>query len=172
MTNLSNVPDFQHVAFNDTLPCFSPAVWTAATWATTVMRPTLVASPVSPTAHRHSLGAMASLALAFKRAMLRPPLGDTRAARPPRSTQPTQCHLEATSAARHASSLLKAWMPMTSSPATWVTVTFLGSVCRMMTTTTSQMGRNALELLPICLLNGWWRVCRCLHARSLWKGPD
>lgn len=122
----------------------------------TVMRPTLAASPVSLTARHPSPGAMASLALAFKQATLRPPLGDTRAARPPHSTQPTQCHLEATSAARHALSLLKAWTPMTSSLVTWVTVTFLGRVCPTTTTTTSQMGKNAWESLPSCFPNGWW----------------
>lgn len=117
-TNLRSVLDFQHVALADPFPCFSPAVWTAATWAMIAMRPTLVASPVSPTARHHSPGAMASLALAFKRATRRPPLGDTRAARPPRSTRPTQCLPEATSAARHALSSSKAWTPMTSSPVT------------------------------------------------------
>lgn len=115
LTSWRNVPDVQNVTLSDPFLCLPPAVWTAATWAMTVTRPTLAASPVSPTARHPSPGAKASPALDSKRATLRLPQGDTRAARPLHSTQPTPCQLVATSAARHASSLWKAWTPMTSS---------------------------------------------------------
>lgn len=118
LTSWQNVPDVQNVTLSDPFLRLSPAVWTAATWAMTVTRPTLAASPVSPTARHPSPGAKASPALDSKRATLRLPQGDTRAARPLHSTQPTPCQLAATSAARHASSSWKAWTPMTSSPVT------------------------------------------------------
>lgn len=90
----------------------SAVVWTAAS-ATTAMKPTLVASPASPTAPLLSPGATDSPVLVCKPAMLLPQRAAAMcwAPRPRLSTPLTPClpAAPAASATRHAASSSKAW---------------------------------------------------------------
>lgn len=129
----------------------SAVVWTAAS-ATTAMKPTLVASPASPTAPLLSPGATDSPVLVCKPATLLPQRAAAmcRALRPRLSTPLTPClpAAPAASATHHAASSSKAWTPetATSSLVTWVILMYFARA--LMTTTTMTI----------------WPMGECLHV--------
>lgn len=136
--------------FNPAMLCFtcisnplflSAVVWTAAS-AMTAMKPTLVASPASPTAPLLSPGAKDNPVLACKLATLLPQRAAAMwwAPRPRLNTPLKPClpAAPAASATRHAVSSSKAWTPetATASLVTWVILMYFARALMTMTTMT------------------------------------
>lgn len=102
----------------DPSTCVFAAVWTAVTWAMTVMRPTLAAYPACPIAPPPCPGVTASPVPVCRPGMPHPQQAvDFRGARVLPHTQPTQCPpaAQAASAAHPGLSSSKISMLMTSS---------------------------------------------------------
>lgn len=148
----------------------STVVWTAAS-AMTATKPTLAASPASPTALHLSPGATASPVLVCKPAMRLPQLAAAicRASRPRPNTPLKQCPLAApaVSTTRHAASSSKAWTleMATSSLVTWVILMYFARA--LMTTTMTTIWPMGECLFAKYFHLSTWK--RWLHWETLWR---